>query len=93
MVMIGKATAGDWTFGAHLSDVLMSFVASVVLAKGILDERSRARFVDLAHKAATGSLPGGEMPDHNLIPYQRDRRPGCERQSVGLGGARHRLRL
>lgn len=59
MVMIEKVTVGDWSFGgAHLPDVLMSFVASVVLAKGILDDRSRARFVDLAHKAVNDSPPG-----------------------------------
>ena len=58
IVVIEEAVAGNWTFGGRdLSDMLVSFVATVNLAKGILDDRSRARFVDLAHKAVIDSLP------------------------------------
>ena len=59
MVMIEEAAAGNWTFGGlDLSDMLISFVATVNLAKGVLDDRSRVRFVELAHRAIIESLPG-----------------------------------
>ncbi len=59
MVMIEEAIAGNWTFGGNgLSHMLVSFVATVNIAKGVLSEQSRARFADLAHKAVIDALPG-----------------------------------
>lgn len=59
MVMIEEGAAGNWTFGGNdLSGMVVSFVATVTLAKGVLDERSRARFAELGHKALVEALPG-----------------------------------
>jgi len=59
MVMIEEGAAGNWTFGgSDLSGMVVSFVATITLAKGVLDERSRARFAELGHKALVDALPG-----------------------------------
>lgn len=59
MVMIEEGLAGDWTFGGNdLSGMVVSFIATVTVAKGVLDERSRARFAELGHKAIADALPG-----------------------------------
>lgn len=59
VVMIEEGAAGNWTFGGNdLSSTVVSFIATVTVAKGVLDERSRARFAELGHKAIAEALPG-----------------------------------
>ena len=54
VVMIEEGGAGNWTFGGNVALV----IATVTVAKGVLDEQSRARFAELGHKAVAEALPG-----------------------------------
>ena len=59
VVTIEEVGAGSRTFGGRdLSHMLVSFDAVVNIPKGVLDDRSRARFVELLHQAAIDALPG-----------------------------------
>ncbi len=59
VVMIEEGGAGNWTFGGNdLSGIVASVIATVTVAKGVLDEQSRARFAELGHKAVAEALPG-----------------------------------
>ncbi len=58
VVRIEEAVAGNWTYGGRdLSQMMVSFDATVNIPKGVLDNRSRARFVELLHKAAIDAVP------------------------------------
>jgi len=58
VVTVEERGASTVTFGSHdLSQMMVSFDATVNIPKGILDDRSRARFVELLHKAAVDALP------------------------------------
>ena len=58
VVRIEEAASGNWTFGGRdLSQMMVSFDATVNIPKGVLDDRSRARFVELLHKAAIDAVP------------------------------------
>ena len=58
VVTVEERSAGSQTFGSHdLSQMMVSFDATVTIPKGVLDDRSRARFVELLHKAAVDALP------------------------------------
>ena len=57
--MIEEGGAGNWTFGGNdLSGIVALVIATVTVAKGVLDEQSRARFAELGHKAVAEALPG-----------------------------------
>jgi phenylpyruvate tautomerase PptA (4-oxalocrotonate tautomerase family) len=57
-VTIEEIVAGNWTFGGRdLSQMIVSFDATVNIPKGVLDDRSRARFVELLDKAVIDALP------------------------------------
>ena len=59
MVMIEEGAAGNWTFGGNdLSHMVVSFIATITVARGVLDGQSRARFAELGHKAIVDALPG-----------------------------------
>lgn len=59
MVMIEEGAAGNWTFGGNdLSGMLVSFVVTITIAKGVLSDASRARFAQLGHQAIVDALPG-----------------------------------
>ena len=59
VVMIEEGGAGNWTFGGNdLSGIVALVIATVTVAKGVLDEQSRARFAELGHKAVAEALPG-----------------------------------
>ena len=59
VVTIEEIGAGSRTFGGRdLSQMLVSLDAVVNIPKGILDDRSRARFVELLHRAVIDALPG-----------------------------------
>ena len=59
VVMIEEIGAGNRTFGGRdLSQMLVSFDAAVNIPKGVLDDRSRARFVELLHQVVIDALPG-----------------------------------
>ena len=59
VVTIEEIGVGNRTFGGRdLSQMLVSFDAAVNIPKGILDDRSRARFVELLHRAVIDALPG-----------------------------------
>lgn len=59
VVTVEERGIGSQTFGSHdLSQVMVSFDATVTIPKGVLDDRSRARFVELLHQAAVDALPG-----------------------------------
>lgn len=59
VVTIEEIAAGNCTFGGRdLSHMLVSFDGTVNIPRGILDDRSRARFVDLLHQAVISALPG-----------------------------------
>jgi phenylpyruvate tautomerase PptA (4-oxalocrotonate tautomerase family) len=58
VVRIEEAVAGNWTYGGRdLSQMMVSFDATVNIPKGVLDNRGRARFVELLHKAAIDAVP------------------------------------
>lgn len=58
VVTIEEKAASTVTFGGNdLSQMLVSFDAAVNIPKGVLDDSSRARFVELLHKAAVDALP------------------------------------
>jgi phenylpyruvate tautomerase PptA (4-oxalocrotonate tautomerase family) len=58
MVSIEETGAGCQTFGGRdLSQMVVSFDATVNIPKGVLDDTSRARFVELLHQAAVDALP------------------------------------
>ncbi len=59
VVTIEEIGAGNRTYGGRdLSQMLVSVDAAVNIPKGILDDRSRARFVELLHQAVVDALPG-----------------------------------
>ena len=59
VVTIEEIGAGNRTYGGRdLSQMLVSVDAAVNMPKGILDDRSRARFVELLHQAVVDALPG-----------------------------------
>ena len=59
VVTIEEIDAGNRTYGGRdLSQMLVPFDAVVNIPKGILDDRSRARFVELLHQAVIDALPG-----------------------------------
>src|ERR1700712_2787969 len=59
VVAIEEIDAGNRTYGGRdLSQMLVSLDAAVNIPKGILDDRSRARFVELLHQAVMSALPG-----------------------------------
>lgn len=58
VVTIEETAAGNWTFGGRdLSQMMVSFDATVNIPKGVLDNRSRARFVELLHQAVIDAVP------------------------------------
>lgn len=98
MVMIEEGTAGNWTFGGNdLSDMLVSFVGTVTVAKGVFNEQSRARFVDLAHTAVVNALPGEtrRITSSFLFNEVEDRMWGVSgklwglREHAAMSGYRH----
>lgn len=59
VVTIEENVTGNLTFGGRdLSQMLVSVDAAANIPKGILDDRSRARFVELLHQAVIDALPG-----------------------------------
>jgi phenylpyruvate tautomerase PptA (4-oxalocrotonate tautomerase family) len=59
VVTIEETGAGNRTFGGRdLSQMLVPFDATVNIPKGVLDDQSRARFVELLHQAVIDALPG-----------------------------------
>ena len=59
VVAIEERSASAVTYGGNdLSQMLVSFDATVNIPKGVLDDSSRARFVELLHQAAVNALPG-----------------------------------
>ncbi|SDJ46304.1 MULTISPECIES: tautomerase family protein [Bradyrhizobium] len=58
VVTIEENVTSHLTFGgSDLSQMVVSFDATVNIPKGVLDDHSRARFVELLHKAAVDTLP------------------------------------
>lgn len=58
VVSIEETGAGNRTFGGRdLSQMLVPLDATVNIPKGVLDDRSRARFVELLHQAVMSALP------------------------------------
>jgi phenylpyruvate tautomerase PptA (4-oxalocrotonate tautomerase family) len=58
-VLIEEVAAGNWTCGGvDMSQMVIPIVAIVNLPAGVLADASRARYVNLMHRAFVDALPG-----------------------------------